>query len=430
MKEDFRGYYGYSDSEREELWKSALIVVDTNVLLDLYRQTTATRKAILSVLRSDPDRLWLPHQVALEFQRRRESVRTQATDSHTKLEKRLHNERDTTSKLIAEMKKYNVNLDVQSKYNTYFKAVGSLARAIKNTTQEEFDDARAEDAVLLEIEGLYPAARRGKAFKPKRLSRERRLGAERIAHLVPPGWADAATKEGDRIYGDYFVWRQTMDHARAIKRDVILVTNDTKRDWADPNTKKFHPELTDEFVAETGQQLLIYRTGDFVKEAKRQLKSLVIETEEGIAEAAREVDEHVERDSATDVAKYVPGSGFRLGDVYAGTRFNMPDLFAGSGFKGLQEAMEERTRRSIAPLTEMIESINRPLLAQISEIVEKQYRDLGAIGIASASNLDSSEDDSRQRLIQDAIGEAHSSPDDDEGDQDNDGSQSQEPQEK
>lgn len=156
------------------------------------------------------------------------------------------------------------------------------------------------DSVLEVIESLYPSERVGRPFTQKRLSRERKMGAERFAALVPPGYADLKNKSGDRVYGDYFLWAQLIAHARKTKNDVIWVTNDQKDDWVDPKTEKFYPELTDEFVARTGQLIVLYKSGEFVEEAKRRLVSMQ-ETDEEIEEVARELD----RQGKFDLASYL-----------------------------------------------------------------------------------------------------------------------------
>ena len=74
MRSSFCGYYPPTPDDYERLWKEATIVLDTNVLLNLYRLPTSARDEFLTVLDLLKDRLWVPHQVALEFQRNRLTV--------------------------------------------------------------------------------------------------------------------------------------------------------------------------------------------------------------------------------------------------------------------------------------------------------------------------------------------------------------------
>jgi hypothetical protein len=74
VKEAFFGYYAPTSKEYEILWKEAMIILDANVLLDLYRFPATSRDEFITVLESLKERLWIPHQVALEFQRNRLTV--------------------------------------------------------------------------------------------------------------------------------------------------------------------------------------------------------------------------------------------------------------------------------------------------------------------------------------------------------------------
>jgi hypothetical protein len=72
--DDFPGYRLPSELELEAALRSALVVVDANVLLNLYRYNESTRDDLLGVLRRLGDRLWVPNQVLREFWRNRLGV--------------------------------------------------------------------------------------------------------------------------------------------------------------------------------------------------------------------------------------------------------------------------------------------------------------------------------------------------------------------
>ena len=74
MKDLFRGYYSPTNDELDRMWNEGLIVLDTNALLNLFRYTESTRAEFLTVLQAIAEQLWIPHQIALEFQRRRLDV--------------------------------------------------------------------------------------------------------------------------------------------------------------------------------------------------------------------------------------------------------------------------------------------------------------------------------------------------------------------
>ena len=74
MKSQFPGYYRPTQAEFKELWNDCIFILDTNVLLNLYRYDEATRNDFLVTLEYVKDRLWIPHQVALEYQENRNQV--------------------------------------------------------------------------------------------------------------------------------------------------------------------------------------------------------------------------------------------------------------------------------------------------------------------------------------------------------------------
>ena len=74
VRDLFAEYYPLTDAQVEECVVRGTIVLDTNVLLGLYRFSTEERKTLFEFLTKAKDRHWIPYQVALEYQRTRLSV--------------------------------------------------------------------------------------------------------------------------------------------------------------------------------------------------------------------------------------------------------------------------------------------------------------------------------------------------------------------
>lgn len=74
MKGLFPQYADLADRNYGDTWSRALFVFDTNVLLNLYRYHATTREELIQVLGQLAERVWIPHHVALEFQRNRLKV--------------------------------------------------------------------------------------------------------------------------------------------------------------------------------------------------------------------------------------------------------------------------------------------------------------------------------------------------------------------
>jgi hypothetical protein len=74
FSEDFFQYLPPTDDRVRHGMTRGMIVFDTNVLLNLYRFGPNARSELFSAFERVGDRVWLPHQVGLEFHRTRPEV--------------------------------------------------------------------------------------------------------------------------------------------------------------------------------------------------------------------------------------------------------------------------------------------------------------------------------------------------------------------
>ncbi|EKE27035.1 MAG: hypothetical protein ACD_4C00082G0002, partial [uncultured bacterium (gcode 4)] len=86
----FSEYYPLNLDLIKGLWKNAIFVFDTNILLNLYRYSNETSEQFLKTIEKLGNRAWLPHQVALEFHRNRLIVLSEEKKNYQDFEKRLN----------------------------------------------------------------------------------------------------------------------------------------------------------------------------------------------------------------------------------------------------------------------------------------------------------------------------------------------------
>ena len=63
----FEAYRTVTPEEYRSVLRTGLVILDTNVLLHLYRYHSGTRKDLMDILTAIKDRLWVPYQVMDEF---------------------------------------------------------------------------------------------------------------------------------------------------------------------------------------------------------------------------------------------------------------------------------------------------------------------------------------------------------------------------
>lgn len=276
----FEGMWRRPRSDYEKGVASYLVVLDTNVLLELYRFTPSARSELIHVLRRLKSRLWIPHQVAVEYHFRRvDAVKahldlfTSTPQSLDELKKKTLQELSTFAKRCSMASEEKLNL--KGPIEEAFSKVISEIAARKDGFDLSLERVISEDPVLRELSSLLDK-KTGAPFKDEEIESLIAEYERRAAGSIPPGFKDAGKKEN--AHGDYFVWEQTVREAKARNISVFLVTNDTKEDWVRREAGLIigaRPELIAEFKERCGTDLLVAQLSLFLQIAKESLGAAV-----------------------------------------------------------------------------------------------------------------------------------------------------------
>lgn len=267
MRKLFPGYYTPKQVEFEKMWNEGIFVLDTNVLLDLYRYSDETVKELFKVIDLIKDRIWIPYQVSKEYHKNLNTVISgqvkKYTDSIETLkqfksqidEKRNHPFlKDELQNEIAEFcSKINSELENRKK------DIKNLI--LNNPIKEQLAD-------LLDN-------RIGNCFTEQELITIYTEGEKRYLNSIPPGYKDKSKPVPDR-YGDLVFWKEVLKKNAEITHPLILITGDTKEDWYYEElglTIGPRPELIDEFNSIKPNLFYIYPTNHFLKYASQYLKT-------------------------------------------------------------------------------------------------------------------------------------------------------------
>lgn len=285
----FEAYVTPSDDDWRRAISEGMAVVDTNVLLNLYRFNDATRDDLVEVLSSFGDRLFLPHQVVEEFWRNREGV--------------LRDPRERTETLEA-LGKHLIHITetFRAWANRVHLEGGQRDAVIAGLTQgvdvaiEQVEALTGDsvpgpdtttDPVITALRSIADG-RVGPAFGEQERATQVKAAEFRRDHGIPPGFKDR--KKADGGYGDYFLWEQTIREAASRCLDVLLVTSEKKDDWWRKESGVLrgpHPELARELKDRAGVKLFMVSAPDLLDRAKRLLAA---DISEDSVENARRVD--------------------------------------------------------------------------------------------------------------------------------------------
>lgn len=333
LKDGFVEYATPSEDEYRHVLKSGLVVVDTNVLLNLYRYHSAAREDLFRILQALGERLFVPNQVASEFWRNRESTIRASTQQTAQLRGELEAHRSRSLQSIATWAG-RVALSPESSEDL----TGSLAQAY----EEVFSRIDVLNSQSLSLEALDTnfdpilrrltvllAGRVGPPLPATDLEAARQESERRIADQEPPGYADSA-KSGDWRHGDYFIWRQLLTEASDRGLDVLLVTGDIKEDWwrrEAGETRGPRLELGRELATIAGVRLFMLRPANLFARAADAL-DLTIDAES--VRAAETVDRLATRLHAEERRHPIEKLPDGRGGGYLETLIEMTSLAEGS----------------------------------------------------------------------------------------------------
>ncbi|GAA3419982.1 PIN-like domain-containing protein [Streptosporangium vulgare] len=315
---------GVTGDSRQGFFNDALIVLDTNVLLDLYRYTPDARKQVLDALNLVASRLWLPYQVGLEFVRGRRGVIADRTDRLQKAKNRLDQPlreawKDVREALNgvkallgtfaadeagkAELDELINETSFKQLLDPWRQALCERIDKLKASQDIKIGDVSGgSDPVLPKVAALY-SDRIGPPPDPDELrAHVERAVAYRFPNKIPPGYSDHEKPTALQAAGDYLLWEEMIKYAASavnIER-VLFVSADVKDDWYEPagsgsDLRRPWPSLINEFRSRTNSDLLIMETKAFFEGVSEFLNAeLTAETVEEIsrtAESREDTDE-------------------------------------------------------------------------------------------------------------------------------------------
>ena len=245
-----------------------IIVLDTTVLLELYRQPANISLDVISALKRILTNIYIPRQVYDEYlknyhkicgdeKKKYKKVTEELSDSLKKLQTDI-------AKKVGEYRKHNYTdiSKLQNNLNEKIKDTQNIITEFEKSHHAEIQlniDFLQNDKVKEFVDLLLNQGNIGEKipFSKKLLLLQE--GQVRYENLIPPGFHDSA-KNGEAKYGDLFVWKDIITIAKEKNTNIIFVCNDTKEDWWEKNKDTpidLRQELNEEFK-ETNPSLSIH----------------------------------------------------------------------------------------------------------------------------------------------------------------------------
>jgi hypothetical protein len=263
MKSILREFIELNDDEKKDLWSKATFIFDTNILLNLYRYSLKTRKALLNAFDSLKDNIWIPYNVAFEFMNNRCEVIHESNERYDKLFKEVKNFKSVILNSLRLSENDSEIKDLEKFLNKW----------LKNNKEKNNLNCEYNKDPILDVIFKYFDGRTGLPFDNAQLNAVFEEGKKRYEKNIPPGFKDSKKKEDNNMYGDLIIWKQIINYAKENKKDIIFVTQDQKIDWWNiVHGKTIGPrfELRKEFYDNTNQSFHMYAMDNFLAKFDEQ----------------------------------------------------------------------------------------------------------------------------------------------------------------
>lgn len=275
----YTGFEGYRIPNREEyisVLREGFVVVDANLLLDLYRFGEQGRKDLLAALRALGTRLWVPHQAMLEFWKNREGV-LKDPGGTKELTDSLSKARDAAHDAIAKWGRLRSHPEstIDELRTTIAEALESVIKQVNGLTKEEttaWARDTSGDPVLRDLSTIL-SGKVGRCLPEEAYVQALAEAKRRADSKIPPGYMDAKKPTPD-FAGDYLVWEELLLEAERRAQDVLFITRDSKEDWVrieSGETRGPRIELQEELLSRVGKRFYLRTPAQFLELVKESL---------------------------------------------------------------------------------------------------------------------------------------------------------------
>lgn len=268
MRDLYPGYLPPTEQEFKNMWKTALIVPDANILLHTLRYDAQTRKEVIATLKSLKSQVFIPYQVGLEFLRNWRTVESENRAVHKKVQKAVNEAGEKLLQAFNEASRHQT-IDAKAQRDKVNNLLAEVKKYLEEAEQSHPDLAAAEATVnsiaseFADVVGPRPTDEQMQIWISD--------GKKRYEAKIPPGYMDK-DKDGDQKFGDLVFWQQLLQHGKSKQLPTILICDERKEDWVvmqNGERISSRPELVDEYKKETGQLFYSYPLDSFLRHAKK-----------------------------------------------------------------------------------------------------------------------------------------------------------------
>lgn len=252
LKNEFKEFFEKIEIDMNNLEEDTIIVLDTNVLLHIYRFSKDYKGLLLESLKKIKNNIYVPYIVGLEFNLNKQEVKKQMHTKRESFNDKILKEKENFVKQFNQTIN-NIGIKSGDEKEVREQLIKSFSQKIslfidtflKEDMESEFElidisnDSSEELAEILN-------GRVGACPSQDIINEIQEDGKKRFKNEQPPGFEDESIK-GNKIrvygeieyfekFGDLLIWKDILskvsdsNNSTSIK-NVVFVTDDKKKDW-------------------------------------------------------------------------------------------------------------------------------------------------------------------------------------------------------
>lgn len=267
MKKSLASFSAMHPARAKQAWGNAMLSVDTNVLLDMFRLKNGTANEIMKTLEEcaalKKNDTFITNQVMEEFKKHLDVAITYA------------NKNFNEAKKILEEEKHRIKSVSLGK----LKSLGIVPEEM--ISKLEFSTIKEIDSTISTLQNYQNDPEYNQESRLEIVDRLRNIFAEKIVitelpsnqdiqDLIrqgfAPGQKDSKKSNEESQIGDAKIWLGLIEQAKRNKKDVFFITNEKKTDWFIKDKDKIlgiRQELREYFFKKTGRSIFIFNINEF-----------------------------------------------------------------------------------------------------------------------------------------------------------------------
>lgn len=279
MKDIFSEYYSDNNKSEKEIWETAIICLDSNVMLELYRMPEETRNSYFEVFEQIKGRVIIPYQAMKKFFNNRFNViENERMNYESVLNDLMTSLRTTETNYVAKFR--NPVAEIEEFLKEIRGNVENTSKKIKvliiNKIPSYFDDH-----ILVKLTDLFQN-RIHKAFEVEKLEEFYENGNKKYREKCSLDYKDV-NKSEEKQYEDYIIWEEMINISFEEKKPIIFISNNKKGNWRHGReTSQVRHELLEEFRKRAGYQFFMYKLEEIPEKVKTYLETEIKDFEDKV----------------------------------------------------------------------------------------------------------------------------------------------------